>query len=96
MLSSGIRLSSPAYAPSCISEHMQQCWQENPDDRPSFTSLLQTLENMYELKASVESATINDHTNYASRVRMKYVEYASLAFHEDSLENRFKQIRNLR
>ena len=96
MLSSGIRLSSHAYAPTCISHHMQQCWKETPDERPSFCSFLQTLENMYEFKASIDSASINGHANYASRVKMRYLKYASLAFHEDSVENRFRQIKNLR
>ena len=96
MLSSGIRLTSPAYAPSYISDHMQQCWKEKPDERPSFSSFLQTLENMYELKTSSDSEALNGHTNYASRVKMRYLKYASLAFHEDSVENRFRQIKKLR
>ena len=96
MLSSGIRLGSPAYAPPHISEHMQQCWKEKPDERPSFSNFLQTLESLYELKDSTDSVSTNSRINYASRVKMRYLKYASLAFHEDSVENRFRQIKKLR
>ena len=95
MLSEGIRLETPAYAPSYMSNHMQQCWNEKPVKRPSYSLFLQTLENQYDLKSSLDSKAVSAHT-YVSQVKSKYLKYASLAFHEDSVENRFKKIRNLR
>ena len=95
MLSEGIRLENPAYAPSHMSDHMQLCWKEKPDERPSYSSFLQTLDNRYDLKSSLDSRATSDHT-YVSLVKSRYLKYASLAFHEDSVENRFKKIRNLR
>ena len=95
MLCDGVRLETPLYAPSYISDYMKQCWKEERDERPCYSSFLHSLENLYELKASSDSEATSDNT-CASRVKSRYLKYASLAFHEDSVENRFRKIRNLR
>ena len=95
MLSGGVRLAAPANAPSHISDHMENCWEEKPKKRPSYRSFLHTLENLYDLKASSDlEVTIN--STYASRVKLRYLKYASLAFDEDSVESRYRRLQNLR
>ena len=42
-LESGIRLSQPSYCPPNIYNLMRSCWQENPNSRPSFAQLKQSL-----------------------------------------------------
>ena len=95
MLSDGIRLETPVYAPSHISDHMLKCWNENPDKRPCYSSFLHNIENLYGLKTSSDLKATSKNTN-GSRVKSIYLNYASLAFHEDSVENRYKKLRNLR
>jgi len=95
MLCDGVRLETPFYAPSYISYYMKECWKEERDERPCYSSFLHSLENLYELKASSDSEALSENT-CASRVKSRYLKYASLAFHEDSVENRFRKIRNLR
>ena len=89
-LSNGYRLGNPKYAPKHISDHMQRCWNEIPEERPPYDSFLTTLETLYELKTSVQSIETHDTTCYAYRMRLRY---ASLAFHEESLEKQFQTIR---
>ena len=89
-LSNGYRLGNPKYAPKHISDYMQRCWNEIPEERPSYDSFLTTLETLYELKTSVRSIENHDKTCYAYRMRLRY---ASLAFHEESLEKQFQTIR---
>ena len=95
MLSDGNRLATPVYAPSHISHYMQQCWKEKPKERPSYSSFLHTLDNLYGFKASSELEVKSDNF-YASLVKSRYVKYASLAFDEDSAENRYRRLQNLR
>ena len=95
MLSKGDRLPNPEYAPSHIADHMQQCWREKPKKRPSYSSFLHTLDNLYGLKASSEVEVTSDNT-YASLVKSRYLKYASLVFDEESVENRYKRIQNIR
>ena len=45
-LKSGGRLEKPARAISAIYDLMFSCWRENPDDRPTFTEIAQTLRDM--------------------------------------------------
>ena len=42
-LGSGIRLSQPSYCPPNIYNLMRSCWQDNPNSRPSFAQLKQSL-----------------------------------------------------
>ena len=95
MLSGGVRLAIPVHAPSHIADHMQHCWNEKPKKRPSYRSFLHDQDNLYELKDSSDLEVTIDNT-YASRVKSRYLKYASLAFDEDSVENRYRQIRKLR
>ena len=95
MLSDGDRLPNPEYAPSHISDHMQQCWREKPKERPSYSSFLHTLDNRCGLKASSELEVTSDNT-YISLVKSRYLKYASLAFDEESVENRYRRLQNLR
>ena len=95
MLTDGVRPAIPVYAPSHISAHMQQCWNEKPKERPCYTSFLHTLENAYGLKASSELEVTSDST-YISLVKSRYLKYASLAFDEESVENRYRRLQNLR
>ena len=69
---------------------MQQCWEENPEKRPAYNTFLQALESIYELKTSYGSKVNYDKTCYAYRMKLRY---ASLAFHEESLEKQFITIR---
>ena len=95
MLSNGDRLATPVYAPPHISRHMQKCWEEKPEERWCFSSFLHTLENVYDLKASSDLEVTRDNT-YASLVKSRYLKYASMAFDEDSVENRYRRLQNLR
>ena len=95
MLSNGDRLPNPEYAPSHIADYMQKCWREVPKERPSYSSFLQTLDNRCGLKASSELEVTSDNT-YASLVKSRYLKYASLAFDDESVENRYKRLQNLR
>ena len=42
-LEGGIRLSQPSYCPPNIYNLMRSCWKENPNSRPSFAQLKQSL-----------------------------------------------------
>ena len=95
MLSGGDRLSTPVYAPPHISKHMQKCWEENPEDRWSYSSFKHTLENLYGFKASPELEVTSDNS-YASLVKSRYLKYASLVFDDESVENRYRRLQNLR
>ena len=95
MLSKGDRLPNPEYAPSHIADHMQKCWSEEPKERPSYSSFLHTLDNLYGLKASSELEVTRDNI-LAYLVKSRYLKYASLAFDEDSVESRYRRLQNLR
>ena len=86
-LSTGYRLGSPKYAPKYISDHMKQCWNDIPEKRPSYDMFLQKLDNLYDLKTSLISKANHDQTCFGYRMRLRY---ASLAFHEQSLEKKFQ------
>ena len=90
-LSNGYRLGSPKYAPKFIAYHMKQCWNEIPEERPSYDMFLQKLENLYDLKTSLSSKANHDQTCSAYRMRLRY---ASLVFHEQSLEKQFQTMRS--
>ncbi|RVE63429.1 hypothetical protein OJAV_G00136180 [Oryzias javanicus] len=45
-LTRGHRMTQPEHAPPHIYELMQQCWEEDPQSRPAFSSLVLSLENM--------------------------------------------------
>ena len=47
-LNHGNRLECPEYANEEIYNMMISCWHENPDDRPTFTGLLETLRSLLE------------------------------------------------
>ena len=69
---------------------MQKCWAEVPEERPSFGIFIETLESLYELKTSINSKENYDNTSCAYRMKLRY---ASLAFHEESLEKQFQTIK---
>ncbi|GIX95041.1 vascular endothelial growth factor receptor 2 [Caerostris extrusa] len=47
-LSVGYRMEKPDYCPENIYHIMQDCWQDNPDDRPEFSQLSDTLGGLIE------------------------------------------------
>ncbi|XP_061581509.1 vascular endothelial growth factor receptor kdr-like isoform X2 [Cololabis saira] len=51
-LKEGTRMRAPDYAPSEIYHTMLDCWQGGPEDRPTFTELVETLGDL--LQASVQ------------------------------------------
>ena len=46
----GYRMSRPRSCPRWLYEIMQECWMEDPDDRPTFESLQWRLEELQERK----------------------------------------------
>ncbi|KAM3602102.1 uncharacterized protein V6R79_024362 [Siganus canaliculatus] len=45
-LKSGYRMTRPGHAPQAVFGLMEQCWEEEPQDRPSFSSLIVSIGNM--------------------------------------------------
>ena len=70
MLSDGVRLETPAHAPSYISDYMKQCWKEKADERRCYSSFLHTFENLYLSEATSD-------ITYVSIVKLRYLKYAS-------------------
>ena len=47
-INEGYRLPIPAQCPKPIYDLMLQCWNKNPNERPSFKALFTTLDELYE------------------------------------------------
>ena len=86
----GFRLENPKHAPEIISELMQQCWSENPDERPTFLEFMQRCDNCYNLNEPfAEDQCQRDESNN-NNVKLKYV---TLTLHEKQLEQQFNSIK---
>uniref|UniRef100_A0A0P6E5R0 receptor protein-tyrosine kinase n=1 Tax=Daphnia magna TaxID=35525 RepID=A0A0P6E5R0_9CRUS len=44
----GLRMEKPEYAPNFVGEVMKRCWDKEPNDRPTFHQLTNTIENYME------------------------------------------------
>ena len=94
-LAAGYRPSNPTHAPEHIFPIMQKCWEENPDDRPSFSDFMQHCDNFYNLSDNYSKEQNKNGKAATNTVGLKYVQ---LALHERRLEDQFNSIRlgNLR
>lgn len=54
----GLRPEIPQYVISDVATLIQDCWVDNPDDRPSFSSILETLEQLHALELEKEVSSI--------------------------------------
>lgn len=48
LLEKGYRMERPAGCPANVYELMMQCWQWEPQDRPTFKQIHHSLENMFQ------------------------------------------------
>lgn len=61
-LKSGYRMEKPEYTPNCVAELMELCWKADSNDRPTFSSIEQTLSS--QLESSVTSYYLQLNEEY--------------------------------
>ncbi|CAG7713571.1 unnamed protein product, partial [Allacma fusca] len=59
-LEAGLRLQKPNHSPESIYEMMLHCWENNPDDRPTFATLESFFKNFLYQQKQLE---VSDYTN---------------------------------
>ena len=47
-IQNGYRMAKPEYAPNFIGEMMTNCWQKEPNDRPTFSQMTDVIEKEIE------------------------------------------------
>ncbi|KAI0234411.1 Hepatocyte growth factor receptor [Lamellibrachia satsuma] len=57
----GRRLEKPAVTPQCIYDLMQRCWQNDPDNRPSFAETCKMLDDILSEVINVDSPDYANH-----------------------------------
>lgn len=63
----GLRPETPPYIPEVLANLMQRCWNKDPQERPEFSEVLSTLENMVIPTTSRRVASRRRTTNTAFR-----------------------------
>ena len=83
---SGIRLEDPDYAPKAIKTLCRNCWNANPEKRPTFDDIIDFIKHNFKIKAR------NDTSNSDKYNNMYSITYAKLQFHETNMKNQFETI----
>ena len=73
------------YAPTPISTLCRKCWNALPEERPSFSNIVDYLTNNFKIKTGVTE-------NGAKEPNSCTLTYAILHFHESNIKNQFKEI----
>lgn len=63
----GLRPESPPYIPEVLAHLMHRCWDKDPEERPEFSEVLCTLENMVIPTSSRRTASRRRSTNASFR-----------------------------
>ena len=75
----------PDYAPNCIAELMKSCWKVNANERPTFSSIQQTLSN--QLESSVTSEYLQLSEEY-EKLHVERMDSLNLSFVYDDIKLR--------
>ncbi|XP_059350097.1 vascular endothelial growth factor receptor 1-like [Daphnia carinata] len=62
----GLRMEKPDYAPNFFGEMMKSCWNKDPNDRPTFHQLANTIENYMEpfvTSGYLDTTSVENNTN---------------------------------
>ena len=84
-LQEGIRLQPPQNCPSSISDLIQQCFVENPTERPSFNEMKRSIEHAYGQLRQTPTTTIQ--VEYVGEEKL---DYADIQFEERYLDMKSK------
>jgi hypothetical protein len=58
-LQSGHRMEKTEYAPNFIGEMMKNCWEKEPNDRPTFSQMADVIEKQIEFVVGIEYLNLN-------------------------------------
>ena len=58
-LSKGRRMGKPEYAPNFMGEMMKNCWQKEPNDRPTFSQMADVIAKEIESVVGVDYLNLN-------------------------------------
>ena len=58
-IQNGYRMAKPEYAPNFIGDMMKNCWQKEPNDRPTFSQMAYVTEKEIESVVGIDYLNIN-------------------------------------
>jgi len=58
-LQKGHRMEKPEYAPNFLGEMMANCWQKEPNDRPTFSQMADVIEKQIESVVGIDYLNLN-------------------------------------
>jgi hypothetical protein len=58
-LQKGHRMEKPEFAPNFIGEMMKNCWQNEPNDRPTFSQMADVIEKQIESVVGIDYLNLN-------------------------------------
>jgi len=58
-LQSGHRMEKPEYAPNFVGEMMKNCWQKEPNDRPTFSQMADVIAKQIESVVGIDYLNLN-------------------------------------
>jgi hypothetical protein len=82
-IQNGCRMEKPEYSPNFLGEIMKNCWQKNPNERPTFSQLAGVIEKQIESLGSLNYLNMNSPANEVGQTDETKVHYNS----NKSLEN---------
>jgi hypothetical protein len=59
-IQNGYRMGKPEYAPNFIGEMMKNCWQNEPNDRPTFSQMADVIAKQIESVVGVDYLNLNE------------------------------------
>ncbi|XP_046654308.1 vascular endothelial growth factor receptor 1-like isoform X3 [Daphnia pulicaria] len=62
-IQNGCRMEKPEYSPNFLGEIMKNCWQKNPNERPTFSQLAGVIEKQIEALGSLDYLNMNSPAN---------------------------------
>jgi hypothetical protein len=62
-LQRGQRMEKPEYAPNFLGEMMTNCWQKEPNDRPTFSQMADVIEKQIEFVVGINYLNLNGADN---------------------------------
>ena len=82
----GERLEDPIYAPQPIASLCRNCWNEQPEQRPTFSNIIDYMTNNFKITHNVTEKAVVQEPNSCN------LTYAKLNFHESKIRKQFEVI----